>query len=683
MEKSISKVEKINKKLTFKNNKAEKKVSNDSTSINDTDIDDEATESAQTTEVNIDEKSDVAEDKRMSADDNGLFKKDREESLYHPIYSLENLDYYLRHPDKISSSFNPIRSNFLPKNIYNPDNPFPSKIADFFKIFRSLPSFHSKLPYESIKLLNPTLTTLQDSIFEPERFRKEHTFTESKLPKEIKDFLGKASLLSDASFSANPLEIFRILSQNNFPDWNSPSSNHLQQLSNNVNNKNPPLADRLHDKRFNIFDIQQASFSYSQGSQLPKEILDAINDFLNNISMSYEPKILKSLFTLVERLMNIHPFENLPSQQVHHSTYSNLLQQQSLAPTSSPTLDEDDYLSNTPTRPDKLHVISSTFVDNNSIFPENSKNRIRDDDFPNDLVSSDNTSSSVEQHQLIKVPLLGLTTPPNKGVPQQAENLLPNNDISSLIDNVADFVKDSLSESIPTTGEVLLAGKKSRTEAGNPTDFFSVLNNIPSDQTQTYKFFSSLPSAIDVQADKSLLLSKNTLSQSKDTIVEFTKKNEKPLSDSILSLNTILFNVTQYPGNLTSTDNIHSVTPENYSTSDNFSLFTSIPNSERYQKEKLDTTVYINVPPSFSFGVNEHNKKPKVPKHKISQNGQNEINAEEKVAQVGETKMEKNPDCLTGSAWISKCHECNCSDDGFPDCKIIQDCELPPRGMYR
>lgn len=682
MEKFINKVGKINKKLTFKNNKADKKVSNDSISTDDSDIHDEVTESAQTTEVNTDEKTDIA-DNVMSADGNGLIKKDREESLYQPIYSLENLDYYLRHPDKISPSFSPIRSNFLPKNIYNTDNSFPSKITDFFKNFRSLPSFYSKLPYEPFKLLNPTLTTLHDSIFEPERFRKEPTFTESKLPKVIKDFLEKVSLLSDASFSANPLEIFRILSQKNVPDWNSPTGNHLQQLSNNVNNKNPHRADRLYDKRYNVFNIQQASFSSSQGSQLPQELLDAINDFFNNISKSYEPKILKSMSTLVERLMNIHPFENLPSPQVHHSTYSSLLQQQSLASTSTPTLDEDDYLSNNATRPDKLQVISSTFVDNNNIFPENSKNLIDDDDFPNDLASSSNTSSFVEQHQLINVPLLGLTTPPSNDVSQQAENLPPNDDISSLIDNVADFVKDSLSENIPTIGEVLLAGTNSQTKAGKPTDSFSALNNIPSDQTQTYNFLSSLPSANHVQVDKSLLLSKNTLSPSKDTIVVFIKKNEKPLSNSLISLNSLLFNVTQTPGNFTFTDNIHSVTPENNSTSDNLSLFTSVPNSEGYQKKKLDTTVYINVPPSFSTGINEHSKKLNVPKNKIPQNGQNEINVEEKVALVGETKMEKNPDCLIGSAWISKCYECNCSDNGFPNCNIIQDCELPPRGMYR
>ncbi|XP_026330743.1 uncharacterized protein LOC113238181 isoform X2 [Hyposmocoma kahamanoa] len=727
---SINKVEKTNKKITFKTNKPENtsahKVSNDSESTVDIKIDDETTENAKITEKNVDKKKNVAENKRMSADNNVLFKKDHEESLYHPIYSLENLDYYLRHPDKISPNFNPIRSDFLHNNIYN-TNSFQSKIVEFLENFKPLSSFALKFPYEFIKILYPKLKGSRDSISPPAHFKKDPIFSESKLSKVIKDFIKRASLLSGAPPSADPLEIFRILSQD-IPQRNVPSSNQLnqlQQLSNNVKYNNALFTDRSHDKGHKVFNMQQISFLSSQG-QLPQQLFDAIDDFLGNISASQDSKILKSVFNLFERLLNIHPFKNLQSQQIQHSTYSKLFQQQSVAPKSSPSLDDNknDYLSQTgkqvqhptyssvlqqqsvapksfpslddndndylsqlsnqasfknthvfpviPPRPDNSHDISTSFMENNSKVPGNTENLKVNDDVPKTILSS-------VKHQVIKIPLLELKTPVTKNVPQTSENLSSNDNILSLIDNVAVLLNDSLAENIQTIGKLFLAGKNSQTEAGKPTKFSSLLDTIPSNQIQTFEFFGHGPSQPGTltsasKADKSLLSSKDTDSPSKNTVTELPKHNKKPSSVDLISLNTLIFNETKSPGN-----HRHSVIPEDNPTSDNFSPFESVPNSESSLSKSLNTTVYLDVSLSPFTGINVNNKKSKVPKNKTAQNGQHEINSEEKLAQVGDTKKEKNPDCLKGSTWISKCYKCNCSEDGFPDCNIIPDCVLPPR----
>lgn len=185
-----NKVEKTNKKITLTNNKAENMlahtVSNDSGSTVDTKIDEEVTENIDITEKSIEEKSDKAENKRMSAGSNGLFKKDHEESLYHPIYSLENLDYFLRHPDKISPNFNPIRSDFLSNNIYNTENLSQFKIFEFLRNFKPLTSFSPKIPNEFIKVPNPTSKRPQDSIVPLEHFKKDSIFTESKPSKSFR-----------------------------------------------------------------------------------------------------------------------------------------------------------------------------------------------------------------------------------------------------------------------------------------------------------------------------------------------------------------------------------------------------------------------------------------------------------------------------------------------------------------
>lgn len=714
---STNKVEKTNKKITFKNIKADnipaRKVSADSGSTADTEIYDESTEGTETTQnddyaENIEEKSDAAENKRMSAD-NGLFKKDQEESLYHPIYSLENLDYYLRHPDKISPNFNPIRSEFLPNNIYNTNNPLQSKILEFIRNFfkpKPLTSFSTKFPYESIKSNNLTLKGPQGSIFTPESFKKVPMFTESKLPKVIQDFLKKPSLLSDP-FSHEPSQFFRISSQDDISEWNL-RHNHIQQFSNNDNSNKAPLVNRSHDKRFHrVFNIQQVSFLSSPGSRLPRELFDAINDFFNKVSVPYEPKILKSFSTLVERLLNIHPLENSSPLKIQHSIYSSLLQQQSVAPTSSPSPDENDYLSqagdqtsfyhapvypDTPPRPDNLHDILPLFTHNISIFPKNSQNIKDDNAIPKELASLDNTSSLVEQ--LTRVPLLELTTSPSKDIPQQSKNFQLKDHVSSMLETLAVFIKNSLDESIPTSGSVSLSGKNSQPEARKPIDLSSFLEKIlPSDQTKTFEFVSPIPAqststgtgtstlANNVSLDKSLLSSEDTLLSS-NTVAELTQNTEKPLSYSIISQNTLLFNKTQSSGNLTFIDNTRSISPDYKFTSDNVLPFKSVPNSESSQNKTLDTTVYLDMPPTLSTGINEHAQRSNISKNKIAQNVQNERNVEEHVTHVGDTKKEKNPDCLKGSTWISKCHECNCSDDGFPDCIIIQECVLPPHGMY-
>lgn len=655
----------------------------------------------------------------MSADNNVLLKKDHEESLYHPIYSLENLDYYLRHPDKMSPNFNPIRSNFLHNNIYNTKNSFQSKIVEFLENFRPLSSFALKFPYEFIKILNPTLKGSRDSISPPAHFKKDPIFSESKLSKVIKDFLKRASLLSDAPPSTDPVEIFRILNQD-IPERNVPSSNQLnqlQQLSNNVKYNNAPFTDRSHDKGHKVFNMQKISFLSSQG-QLPQQLFDAIDDFLGNISASQDSKILKSVFNLFERLLNIHPFKNLQSQQIQHSTYSKLFQQQSVAPKSSPSLDnkndyhsqpgnqvqhltyssllqqqsvapksfpsldddDNDYLSQISNQASfkNTHVfpVIPPRLDNsnNSKVPRNPENQKVNDDVPKAILSS-------VKHQVIKIPLLELKTPLTKDVPQTSENLSSNDNILSLIDNVAVLLNDSLAENIQTIGKLFLAGKNSQTEAGKPTKLSSLLGTIPSNQIQTFEFSGHGPSQPGTltsasKADKSLLFSKDTDSPSKNTVTELPKHNKKPSSVNIISLNTIIFNETK------SGNHRHSVTPEDNSTSENFSPFESVPNSESSLSKSLNTTVYLDVSLSPFTAINEHNKKSKVSKNKTAQNGQREINSEEKLAQVGDMKKEKNPDCLKGSTWISKCYECNCSQDGFPDCNIIHDCVLPPRGMY-
>lgn len=664
-----------------------RKTSNDSGSTVDIEIDDEETESAETTQradgaENIEE-SDAVENKIMSADNNGLFNNDHEESLYHPIYSLENLDYFLRHPDKISTNFNPIRSHFLPNYINKVD-------------FKSLSDFNPKFPYELLKIPYRTLKRPQDSTFAPELIKKGSTFTETKLRKVIQDLLKKPSLLLDTPFLPNPSEHFRISSEDDIPVWNFLRHNFLQQLSNNVNYNKAPLEDHSHENRFQkVFNIQQESFLSSRDSWLPRELLDVIDDFFNNISVHFEPRTLKSFFTLIERLLNVHPSENLPSLKVQHSTSSSLLQQSPFPP----SLHEDDYLSQAqnfkdvpvypdiPPQSDNLDDISPSFIDNNRIFPENSPKD--DDHVPKDLVSIYSISSLVQQHRHTKVPLLELTTSPSKVIPQQSENMTPNNNVSSLVDRLAVFDNDSLNKSIVNLGNLSLSANDSQTETGKSTDFSSFLENKPFGETKTFEFFSVVPaqagtltSANNVSLDKSLLPSEQTLSPS-DTIVKSTKNTKIISSYSLLSQNPALFNETQSPGNLTFIDKTHTISPEYNSTSDKFSPFKLVVNSEDSQNKLLHPTVYLDIPLFTGINVHNMNKMAKLLENKNAQNMQNERYDEEKIAQVGVSKKEENPDCLKGDIWISKCHECICSDNGFPDCKTIQDCVLPPLGKYR
>lgn len=654
---------------------------------------------------NPEQKLDAAENKLTFADNNGWTKKEHEESLYQPIYSLENLDYFLRHPDKISPNFNLIRSDYLPNNIYNTHNSLQSNILELLRNFIPVPSFSSKFPHESIKTANPKSKSPLDIIAALERFKNDPIFTESKIHKIILDFLKKPSLLSDfPEILTNPSEFFRISSQDDIPEWNLQRHKPLKQFSNNVNYKNVPLTDGSHDKGVpKVYNIQQVSFVSSRGSRLPQDIHQVNNDFLHNISEPLEPKILNIYTTLFERLVNAHPFENLPPLQ-HHSTYSNLLQQQPLAPESSPSLDEDDYLThpgdqahfkNAPEvskQPDNLddifssifNNIFSSFIDNNGLYSVKSENPKGNDGVPQNTVPSKDTSPLVEQYQLTNVPLLELTTSRSKDI-LQFENLPSNNKVSSLVDSSLVFGNDSLKGKIPTLGNISLSGENSQSEAGKSTDFSSLLENTPSDQTKVFDFFSIVPyhpgaltSANNVLVDKSVSSSENTLSPSKKTIFELTKNTETPSSHSLIFQNILLFNKTQSPENI-KIYNTHNVSPEHNFTSDNLSLFKSVPNSEGSPNKS--TAVYM--PPFFSTGIKEHIKKLKDPKYKNAQIWQTKTNAEEKVAQVSNTQQEKNPDCLKGLEWISKCHQCTCSDDGFPDCKIIRHCVLPPLGMYK
>lgn len=470
--------------------------------------------------------------------------------------------------------------------------------------------------------------------------------------------------------------------------------------------------------------MQQISFLSSQG-QLPRDLFNSIDDFFDNVSVPKESKILKNVLNLFERLLNIHSFKNVPSQQVQHSTYSSLLQQQSAAPKSSHSLDDDDddYLSRTgnhlqhatyssllqqqsvtprsspifnddnnnyisqagnqgsfknvpkfnvvPLQPDNLHAISSSFIENSSIFPENPENLKVKNDIPKTLISS-------VKHQLLKIPFLELKTPHMKDTPQQTK-YMPTNDILSLIDSFKVLLDDSLGESIQPIDKLHLSGKNSQTEVGKLTEFPSFLDRIPSDQTKTFVFLDNglsqpgiLSSVSNLKkADKDLLSSKNILSASNNKIVQLKNSNKEPFPNKSISLNTLLLKKIKSPGNITSTDNNHSAAPKDHHfTSHNFPPFKSVPN---YQNKSLNTLT----------GFNKHNKKPKVPKNKTALNGKNKVNAGQKVkAHVSDTKKEKQPDCLKRSTWISKCYECNCSDDGFPVCKIVQDCVLPPRGKY-
>lgn len=624
----------------------------------------------------------------MAAGNAGLFKKERQESLYHPIYSLESLDYFLRHPEKISPNFNPIRSDYSPNNIYNTVKPLQLKKIELLRNFTALPNFYPTLRHESINIPSPTLKGPQDSISALESLQKDPIFKGSELQKIILDFIKKHSLLPDVPESlSNPLETLRVSSQDDIPEWNLQRHNQLKQLSNNVINKNIPLADGSHDKGFHkVLNVQQVSVLSSGGSRLPQEFNQAIKNLFNNIAVPLEPKILKDYSTLFERLLNTHPFENVPS-----------LQQQSLAPNSSPSLDKDQaHLKNAhvypdiPKLPNHLDDIFSSFIDNNSIFPEKSKTLKGTDAVSKDVVSSNNTSSMVEQYQLTKVPLLKLETSPSKDIPLQFNNLPPNNNVSSLVYNSAVFGDDSLKKNIPTLGDLFLSGKNSQTEAEKSTDFSSLLEKTPSDLTKIFEFFSVAPyqpgtltSVNSISLDKSLSSSENRPSPSKNTIVELTNGTEKPSYHSLISQNNLLFNKTQSTGNITFADNTHNVSLEYKSMPVNYSPFQSVPNSKSSQNKLLHTTVYFHMPPFLATKINEQNKKLKDSTNKNAHSWQTKTNAAKKVAQVGNTKKEKNPDCLKGIAWMSKCHDCTCSDDGFPDCKIIQHCVLPPRGMYK
>lgn len=572
----------------------------------------------------------------LTSDSNRQVQTDQEESMYHQIYSLESLDYYLRHPDKLTD-LNPIRSEFPSDNILN--KTLQSNINNILQNVGLPPTFYPKFSGGSGRKIYYST----NGISVPELIsKKDPVFTEFSLPK-LKHHLKRSSLLSDTPFSSNPPGFYRRSSQNDMPVLASAIRNNLRKLVKDMVFKNEASHGKSSHK---VFDVQQVSLQSSQPNHL-RDLLPAINKLFNKIASPFESKTI----------------ENLPPLQVQHS---NPLQLQSLAKSAPNLSDENDYLapnSNQGTlkkEPKQIYNLSSSLfgilqpIINNHINEVlNTENTKGDDDVPNELmVFAKKYPSRIQL-----------------SIPSSSKDITQRLGLSLGKTNKHNF------------DNVSFLGKNWLSELGKPINF-SPSKNVGSVKIKSFEFSGTGSGQTGVTASANNFVSndisssiEDSFSPSTDTTIRLTENIEKPITDNLISQEDLHIPKQQSPESISNTKKRTS--PE----SSSFNSILNLQGSENLSLENdLNTPPYFDtflpmVKKMFATFINKHKKNhthSAQSGHNITENVENKL--------VGNSEKLKNPDCKKGSSWISKCHSCTCSDDGFPECKIIHDCVLPPLG---